>query len=79
VQSSPSSAASASTEPGGGQPAPASKVHVVFDPDDSPQCVRLVMRLACPAVGRAVCHPAPTASSSALFAIDLLVDTGQAL
>jgi hypothetical protein len=77
VQSSPSSAASASTEPGGGQPAPASKVHVVFDPDDSPQCVRLVMRLACPAVGRAVCHPAPTASSSALFAIDLLVTLGK--
>ena len=77
MRSSPSSAASASTEPGGGQPAPASKVHVVFDPDDSPQCVRLVMRLACLAAGRAVCHPAPTASSSALFAIDLLVTLGK--
>ena len=76
MQSSPSSAAPAPSEPGG-QQAQAAKVQVVFDPDDSQHCLRLVIGLACRAAGRVVYHPAPTASSSELFAIDLLVALGK--
>jgi hypothetical protein len=60
-----------------GQAEPGVNVHVVFDPDDSLQCLQLVLRLDCRAAGRVVCHPAPDATSSAWFAVDLLLALGK--
>jgi hypothetical protein len=77
VQSSPCSVVPALDRSEGQQAESNAKMQVVFDPSDSPECLRLVMRLACRAAGRVVCHPAPDAASSAAFAVDLLLALGK--
>jgi hypothetical protein len=61
------------TGPGGVGPG----VHVVFDPDDSWQCVQELTGLHDVLAGRVVCHLSPGASRRAHLAVDLLTALGK--
>lgn len=54
-------------------------ISIVFDPEDTVDCVRLVAGLADRTLGRAVCHPTPVDPGGAWLAVDLLVALGKRL
>jgi hypothetical protein len=54
-------------------------VSVVFDPDDTVDCMRLVAGLADRTLGRVVCHPTPVNPGGSWLVADLLVALGKRL
>jgi hypothetical protein len=54
-------------------------VSIVFDPDDTIDCMRLVAGLADRTLGRVVCHPTPVDPGGSWLAVDLLVALGKRL